>query len=397
MALKFINTNNQGATIKFTSLENFSVGMPVCYKQIGFGPYTLSGSSGNKTATITNQVPSGVSNGQRYLYFNFSDSNVPFDNYLSTISSSGTSISVNGINTSASTSGIVEFYDFDLAKSDSGENFAQYLINKKTSGTPNIYVAIKVGEFNTTLSNWNSIKDYTESYSGLVPGASYYLSPVTKGKIVNYKTDVKLFTAITRTRVFINLLYSDSKLITNQSIIRDIFTATGSQNVYTLSQIPDSIDSTTVFINGLYQIPGAGNAYTLNNNVITFDGFPSAGSKITVQYLKQFTQTSYDQYMDRRVTTIGTNSEISIFTIFGNQDSGQYRFFDIINPTISGIIYLKNNGLNEPLVRVDTNSVDVTIIESNSSTLNVYLKLDNYLYFQNKTTNSISLRIFKET
>lgn len=395
MALKFINTNNQGATVKFSSTNDFTLGTPVTYKQIGFGTYTLSGSNGNKTATITNSLPSGVSDGSRYLHFNFSDVNVSFGNYLSTISSSGSSISVAGINTTATNSGTVNFYDFESAISNSIENFAQYIISKKQSATPNTYTAIKVGEINNTLSVWNSLKDYTESYSGLIPGANYYLSPFNKGKIVNYKTDVKLFTAVSRTKAFVNLFYSDVEIQTNQNIIKEIFTGTGSQNVYTLSQMPDSIDSMTVFINGLYQI--SGDAYTLLNNVITFDGFPPLGSKVTVQYLRQYVYAGYDLYMDRKTYSLAINSEISLFSIFNNtQDSGQYRFFDIINPTISGIISLKNNGLAEPLVRVDTNSDDVTIVSNTSNKLNVYLKVDNYLYFQNKTTNNLNLRIYKE-
>ena len=396
MALKFINTNNQGATVKFSSTNDFTLGTPVTYKQIGFGTYTLSGSNGNKTATITNSLPSGVSDGSRYLHFNFSDVNVSFGNYLSTISSSGSTISVVGINTTATNSGTVNFYDFEASISNSTENFAQYIISKKQSAIPNTYTAIKVGEINNTLSIWNSLKDYTESYSGLIPGANYYLSTINKGKIVNYKTDVKLFTAISRTKAFVNLFYSDVEVQTNQNIIKEIFTGTGSQNVYTLSQMPDSIDSMTVFINGLYQI--SGDAYTLLNNVITFDGFPPLGSKVTVQYLKQYIYAGYDLYMDRKIYSLGINSEISLFSIFNNtQDSGQYRFFDIANPTISGIISLKNNGLTEPLIRIDTNSDDITIVSNTENKLNVYLKVDNYLYFQNKTTNNLNLRIYKET
>lgn len=396
MALKFINTNNQGATVKFSSTNDFTLGTPVTYKQIGFGTYTLSGSNGNKTATITNSLPSGVSDGSRYLHFNFSDVNVSFGNYLSTISSSGSIISVIGINTTATNNGTVNFYDFEAAISNSTENFAQYIISKKQSAIPNTYTAIKVGEINNSLLVWNSLKDYTESYSGLIPGANYYLSQLNKGKIVNYKTDVKLFTAVSRTKAFVNLFYSDVEVQTNQNIIKEIFTGTGSQNVYTLSQMPDSIDSMTVFINGLYQI--SGDAYTLLNNVITFDGFPPLGSKVTVQYLRQYIYAGYDLYMDRKTYSLAINSEISLFSIFNNtQDSGQYRFFDIINPTISGIISLKNNGLAEPLVRVDTNSDDVTIVSNTSNKLNVYLKVDNYLYFQNKTTDNLNLRIYKET
>jgi hypothetical protein len=395
LALKFVNTNNQGATIKFVSSKDFALGTPVHYRQIGFGNYTLSGSNGNKTATILSAVTSGVNDGTSYFHANFSNESVPFGNYASIVSSSGTSIVINGINTNSSSAGTVSFYDYESSIASSFENFAQYVISKKQAGIPNSYTAIRIGEINISSSSWNSLKDYTESYSGLVPGDTYYLSPINRGKIVNYKTSARLFTATSRTRGFVNLASADTEILTNQNIIRDTFTGTGSQNVYTLSNIPDSISSTTVFINGLFQIPG--DAYTLLNNVITFDGFPSAGAKITVQYLKQYIWAGYDLYMDRKQHNLATNQEISLLNLFITQDSAQYRFFDLNNPTISGIIYLKNNGLNEPFVRVDTNSVDVTIIENNSSTLNVYLKLDNLLYFQNKTSNTVSLRIYKET
>lgn len=395
MALKFVNTNNQGATIKFVSSKDFSLGTPIYYRQVAFGNYALSGNNGNKTATINSAVTSGVNDGSHYLYANFSDPSITFNSYLSNISSSGTVITINGINTNISSSGSISFHDYEFATTSQFEKFAQYIVSKKQNGTPNSYTAIKIGEFNLENSNWNSLKDYTESYSGLIPGNTYYLSNINPGKIVNYKTSVRLFTAISRSKAFINLTFAETEILTNQNIIRDTFTGTGSQNVYTLSDIPDSISSTTVFINGLFQIPG--DAYTLLNNVITFDGFPPAGSKITVQYLKQYIFAGYDFYMDRKEHNLGTNQEISLSSLFINQDSAQYRFFDLNNPTISGIIYLKNNGVNEPLVRVDTNSIDVTIIEDNTSTLNVYLKLDNLLYFQNKTTNSVSLRIYKET
>ena len=397
MALKFINTNNQGATVKFVSSNDFTLGTPVVYKQIGFGTYTISGSNPNKTILITNSIPSGVSDGSRQLYFNFSDSNIGFNSYPSIISVTGASITINGINTTSTTPGTVNFYDYESAISNAPENFAQYVVSKKQTGTPNTYTATKIGEINIAdLSIWNSLKDYTESYSGLIPGNTYYLSPSNKGKIVNYKTSVRLFTAISKTKGFINLTFAETEILTNQNIIRENFIGTGSQNVYVLSEIPDSIDSTTVFINGLFQIPG--DAYTLLNNVITFDGFPPTGSKVTVQYLKQYVFAGYDLYMDRKSVIINSDSEVSLFSIFNNtQNSAQYRFFDINNPTISGVIALKDNGLSEPLVRVDTNSDNVTITNNNSNTLNVYLKLDNIVYFQNKTNNTISLRIYKET
>jgi hypothetical protein len=393
LALKFVNTNNSGSTIRFISSQDFAIGSPIYYKQIGFGNYTLAGTSGNKTATIISA--SGISGlTTRNLYFNFSDINVPSNNYMSTISSSGLNISVPSINTSSVASGTVNFYDYELGNGNLGESFAQYIISKKQSATPNSYTAIKVGELNLSLSNWNSLKDYSESYSGLVPGQNYYLSSNNSGKIVNFTTSIKLFTAVSRTKAFINLMFSDDKIQTNQSIIRETFTGTGSQNIYTLAQIPTSIDTTTVFINGLFQIPG--DAFTLNNNVVTFSGFPPLNSKVTIQYLKQYVFTGYDLYSTRKEYSLTINSEISLLSLFLTQDSAQYRFFDISNPTISGTISLKNNGLNEPLVRVDTNSDDVTIMQNSNNKLNVYLKLDNLVYFQNKTLNTVNLRIYKE-
>ena len=393
MALKFVNTNNSGSTIRFISSQDFPIGSPVYYKQIGFGNYTLAGTSGNKTATIT--LTTGISGlTTRNLYFNFSDIDVPYNNYISTISSSGLNISVPGINTSSTASGTVNFYDYELSNANIGENFAQYIVSKKQTGTPNNYTALKIGEINLSLSNWNSLKDYSESYSGLIPGQNYYLSSNNSGKIVNFRTSIKLFTAISRTKAFINLMFSDDKIQTNQSIIRETFIGTGSQDTYTLAQIPTSIDTTTVFINGLFQIPG--DAFTLDNNVVTFSGYPPLNSKITIQYLKQYVFTGYDLYSTRKEHSLTANSEVSLSFLFLSQESAQYRFFDISNPTISGIISLKNNGLNEPLVRVDTNSDDVTILKDSASKLNIYLKLDNLVYFQNNTSNTVNLRVYKE-
>ena len=394
MALKFINTNNTGATIKFVSSQDFPLGSPVYYKKIGTGNYNLSGNNGSKTISIGSISATGLTDGLRTIYFNFSNEEIQFNSYSSSISSNGTSISITGVNTSESGTGTVDFYDFELAKSDQSSSFAEYLINKIQSGSPKTYTAIKIGEINTTVFNWNSIKGYSENYNGLTPGMSYYLSPSNKGKIVNFKTDVKLFTAISRTKAFVNLVYSDTEISTNQSIIRDNFIGTGSDLIYTLTHVPDSIDSTTVFINGLFQIPG--DAFTLTNNVITFTGYPPSGSKITIQYLKQYIFAGYDLYIDRKISNLSANQIVSLIDLFITQDSAQYRFFDINNPTISGIISLKNNGSNEPLVRVDTNSLDVSIIKDNSNTLNVYL-LSNTVFFQNKTFSPISLRIYKET
>jgi hypothetical protein len=84
-------------------------------------------------------------------------------------------------------------------------------------------------------------------------------------------------------------------------------------------------------------------------------------------------------------------------TIFGNQVSGLYRFFNINDPRISGTISLLHYGTGvDPDVRVDSNSSSVSIAISTASKLNVYIA-SNLLTFQNLTANTLALRINRET
>jgi len=59
------------------------------------------------------------------------------------------------------------------------------------------------------------------------------------------------------------------------------FTGTGSQTVFTLSSNPSSINTTNIFINGVYQDKSS---YSLNNNTLTFSQAPPVNSTIEVSY-----------------------------------------------------------------------------------------------------------------
>jgi hypothetical protein len=66
------------------------------------------------------------------------------------------------------------------------------------------------------------------------------------------------------------------------------------------------------------------------------------------------------------------------------------------DPRISGFVSLKHYGVGaDPDVRVDSNSSSVSIAISTASKLNVYIA-SNLLTFQNLTTNTIALRIYRE-
>ena len=45
---------------------------------------------------------------------------------------------------------------------------------------------------------------------------------------------------------------------------------------------PDNPEYITVYVEGIYQEPGAGNAYTVTNNTITFESVPADGLTVTV-------------------------------------------------------------------------------------------------------------------
>lgn len=116
-------------------------------------------------------------------------------------------------------------------------------------------------------------------------------------------------------------------------------------------------------------------------------------------YINNKVVLSSDQILGvitRKKIILNQNDIKTIFDVFNNQDSGQYSFFDTDDPRISGIIYLKNNQLEEPDVRVEANGDFVNIFKDYQSRLNFFIS-NNLVCFQNKTNNVINLVIYKKT
>ena len=97
----------------------------------------------------------------------------------------------------------------------------------------------------------------------------------------------------------------------------------------------------------------------------------------------------------RKNISLNVNTIKSIIDVFENQTSGQYNFFDLDDPRISGIIYLKTNLNAEPDVRVESNGDFVNIFKDFASRLNIFIEND-LVSFQNKTNNIINLVIYKK-
>jgi hypothetical protein len=61
-------------------------------------------------------------------------------------------------------------------------------------------------------------------------------------------------------------------------------TINGSNVTFTLANTPVAVDSVQVFLNGIVQIRGAGEDYTLSGNTITFITAPATGQSLRVVY-----------------------------------------------------------------------------------------------------------------
>jgi hypothetical protein len=149
-----------------------------------------------------------------------------------------------------------------------------------------------------------------------------------------------------------------------------------------------------VFVGGAIQDTSK---FNISGNVLTMTDSVGVGIQVVAYILNSSgTSNSIDAFVTRQAYSLPNNGTVNISTIFGSQVSGSYRFFDINDPRISGTISLKHNGSGtDPDVRVDSNSSSISIAISTASKLNVYIA-SNLLTFQNLTTNTIALRIYRE-
>ena len=202
------------------------------------------------------------------------------------------------------------------------------------------------------------------------------------------------------TGTLIDVIYARTVLLSDAGAINKMVsfseTVTGStKTVFNLPTIPSGINSCIVFIGGSVQDP---TKFNLSGNVLTISDPVPIGVQVVAYVLNSSgVINSIDSYVNRQTYNLSINSTVSISTIFGNQTTGLYRFFDMNDPRISGTISLKHYGIsNDPDVRVDSNSSAVSITQGTSGDLNIYISSFN-LTFQNLTTNTLALRIYRET
>lgn len=77
-------------------------------------------------------------------------------------------------------------------------------------------------------------------------------------------------------------VYVDVGKAGNVDVTVDNIASDGINDTFTMSVTETDESNVVVFINGLYQAPGLGNAYTVSGFDITFTSIPPAGLPITV-------------------------------------------------------------------------------------------------------------------
>ena len=79
MALRLINLNKSETSISFISHNDFELGTPICYKNLGYGNYAISGTSPNKTINLTTNSAHGYATGTtKRVFIDFSNQNLLF-------------------------------------------------------------------------------------------------------------------------------------------------------------------------------------------------------------------------------------------------------------------------------------------------------------------------------
>lgn len=197
----------------------------------------------------------------------------------------------------------------------------------------------------------------------------------------------------------IDIIYARAVLLADTSAINKMVsfveTVTGSaKNTFNLPSVPSDISSCIVFIGGAIQ---DSSKFNISGNVLTFIENVPIDTQVVAYILNSSgISNSIDSYVTRQVYNLSIDGSVSLSTIFGSQVSALYRFFDINDPRLSGSISLKHYGIsNDPDVRIDSNSSSISIAKDTASKLNIYIE-NNVINFQNKTSNSISLRIYRE-
>ena len=278
MALKFINLNKGGTTVSFNSSSDFLLGSPIYFKLFGNGSYICN----TTTVTVTSSGHGLTVGSNRFIYIDFL-SGLNLDGYFLITITSANAFTFT-ISTSSNATGTLNYYDWALGISSNENSLPEYVVSAKNGIAPFSYTAIKLGEITLSVSAWDAIKE--TGIGGLIPGAKYYTSPVTPGKIVSYMPALNspVLRAITTTKAFIDFSIKSTESGVGSSLLRETFTGNGNNKSFTLIKAPAGTDYCWVYIGGVFQIPGS--SWTLSGATIIFSDAPPLNSIISIQYAR---------------------------------------------------------------------------------------------------------------
>ena len=100
-------------------------------------------------------------------------------------------------------------------------------------------------------------------------------------------------------------------------------------------------------------------------------------------------------YITRKEIEILNNGTTTLQTLFSTEESANYRFFSITDPTIVCNIFYKKNLSGEPDVLITTNSYKITKTKNNANRLNIYIE-NNLVNIQNLLGSTYKIIIYKE-
>jgi len=385
-----------GASINFTSNTDFPLGSPVYFNgtswllaradldttlvqyvistKTGSNPISYTGVSGGEL-TLTTAQWDAITGGSGGL-------TAGLNYYLSSTTAGRISTSV-GLIFSPVLRGISSTKAFvslsiNSIESGMGDTFFRDTVNTVATTTSITLTYAPAGRSYVWLSIdgvLQSGNDFTLAGNTLTLGAS-----VPSGTLIDivYARAVQL---------------SDSNAINKMIAFSE--TVTGSaKTTFNLPIVPSGVNSCIVFVGGAVQDTSK---FNLSGNVLSMTDPVGVGIQLVAYVLNSSgVSNSIDSFVTRQTYSIPINGTVSISTIFGNQISALYRFFDINDPRISGTISLRHYGVsNEPDVRVDSNSSSVSITQGTANRLNIYIS-SFILTFQNLTSNTIALRIYRE-
>jgi hypothetical protein len=380
----------------FTSTSVYPIGSPMYYGASGWNlaiatsdvtsvQYVISSISGSGTFTYT-----ASSIGEITLTTNQWDVITSGSGGLASGSTYFLSSNIAGkISTNA---GLV--YAPVLRAISSTKAFISLSINNIESGMGDTFYR----ETTTTVANTTSI---TLSYP---PAGKAYVWLSIDGVIqsgIDFSLSGNTLTlgATVPSNTLIDVLYARAVLLADSNAINKMVafseTVTGStKTTFNLPSVPSGLSSCIVFVGGAIQDTSK---FNISGNVLTMMDSVPIGVQVIAYILNSSGITnSIDAYVIRQTYSLPTNGVVNISTIFGSQVSGSYRFFDINDPRISGTVSLKHNGTGvDPDIRVDSNSSSISILIDTASKLNIYIA-SNLMTIQNKTSNTVSLRIYRE-